>query len=450
MAKSISFTGRGRQPLGGSRIQRDYATDPRRLLAQSLMQTGSSTAPVQSVTEGLARALSGGLGGYFAGQARQDMKSREQAQASEMAAVLGGYGAQPWTPPAGESIYASREDADIGGQVISPELAASRETVGGMPGALAAAQRINPQSEGGQNMAMQFALQDAQQKQAARMLASQRDYDAGLLSNQYTREDIVREDEQAAAQDLATAKAARERGKYGTPYAVADPDSSTGYTLQRTNQKGDVEELGEAKPPRKYFDPDAEKNKAKYKGTRDRYETANTQVAEADQVASHVAQMLDLVGKVDSGTLAGTKLAFRKLGAAIGWNVDMSAIANAETMQSKGMDFILERIQKTKGAISEKEMAAFKAASAGLGNTPEGNRLILALAGKVSDRMKFEANAVREAYGASPDISLKELDDVGHDARLEFGSVVPDSDSETGAASAEWDYIDGKLVPRAN
>jgi len=130
--------------------------------------------------------------------------------------------------------------------------------------------------------------------------------------------------------------------------------------------------------------------------------------------------------------------------------VDMSAIANAETMQSKGMDFILERIQKTKGAISEKEMAAFKAASAGLGNTPEGNRLILALAGKVSDRMKFEANAVREAYGASPDISLKELDDVGHDARLEFGSVVPDSDSETGAASAEWDYIDGKLVPRAN
>ena len=448
MAKSISFTGRGRQPLGGSRIQRDYATDPRRLLAQSLMQTGSSTAPVQSMTEGLARALSGGLGGYFAGQARQDMKSREQAQASEMAAVLGGYGAQPWTPPAGESIYASKEDADVGGAVVSPELAASRETVGGMAGALAAMPA--PQSEGAQQMLMALQGQDAERKYAANLLAGQRAYDRGLRRDQYAREDIVREDEQAAAQNLATAKAGRDAGKFGTPYAVADPNSSTGYALQRTNQKGDVETLGEAKPPRKYFDPDAEKNKAKYKGTRDRYETANTQVAEADQVASHVAQMLDLVGKVNSGTLAGTKLAFRKLGAAIGWNVDVSAIANAETMQSKGMDFILERIQKTKGAISEKEMAAFKAASAGLGNTAEGNRLILALAGKVSDRMKFEANAVREAYGASPDISLKELDDVGHDARLEFGSVVPDSDSETGAASAEWDYIDGKLVPRAN
>lgn len=46
-------------------IQSARQRDPRQAYAQQLMQTGSSTSPVGSPVEAIARALQGGLGGYF-------------------------------------------------------------------------------------------------------------------------------------------------------------------------------------------------------------------------------------------------------------------------------------------------------------------------------------------------------------------------------------------------
>ena len=100
--------------------------------------------------------------------------------------------------------------------------------------------------------------------------------------------------------------------------------------------------------------------------------------------------------------------------------MDLVGIATAETMKSKGMDFVLQRISKTKGSISEKEMKAFKEASAGLANTQKGNRMILALAKKVAARLKFSSEAVRAAWGKDPSISVYDLDNVEIKAREEW------------------------------
>ena len=138
--------------------------------------------------------------------------------------------------------------------------------------------------------------------------------------------------------------------------------------------------------------------------------------------------MLDLVNSgVNTGSLAEAKLGLKKLLLASGitdMDADLDAIADAETMSSKGMDFILQRIAKTKGAISEKEMKAFEKASPGLKNTPEGNRRILALVNKIADRQRFEAEAVRKAYSNNPNISIVGLDDARIAARKKFGSMV--------------------------
>lgn len=81
--------GGGGMALGGTPIQRDYMLDPRRALMLELMKTGTSTAPVQSPMEGLARALTAGLGGYFGHQARQEMQGREESRRKTMAEALG-------------------------------------------------------------------------------------------------------------------------------------------------------------------------------------------------------------------------------------------------------------------------------------------------------------------------------------------------------------------------
>jgi hypothetical protein len=88
--RNVSFYGNLNQPLGGSSIQRDYAIDPRRQMAQNLMQQGSSTAPVQSPLEGLARALTAGVGGYFGGEANREMRDREALSAQQMQQILAG------------------------------------------------------------------------------------------------------------------------------------------------------------------------------------------------------------------------------------------------------------------------------------------------------------------------------------------------------------------------
>lgn len=58
-------------------------------LAQSMMARGASTAPVQSPLEGLARALTGVAGGYFAGQAREAEDARDQARSKAIANLFG-------------------------------------------------------------------------------------------------------------------------------------------------------------------------------------------------------------------------------------------------------------------------------------------------------------------------------------------------------------------------
>jgi hypothetical protein len=257
-------------------------------------------------------------------------------------------------------------------------------------------------------------------------------------TSDFTQEAILRRNAQrqaAAAADLAWTRKMEgfrtkaeieaefkdpEIDKFGTSFVVADPNSSTGFSRQRKNQGGDVDILGEAPAPRALFDPDAQKKAAKFKATSARYDKATDNLNEADVVLADVQSMLDLVGKVDSGSFAETKLAMKKFALAVGFDMDLVGIANAEAMRSKGMDFVLQRIAKTKGAISEKEMKAFKEASAGIENTPEGNRMILALAQKVSARLKFESEAVRDAWGNNPSIDVYDIDNVGINARKEW------------------------------
>lgn len=60
--------------------------------------------------------------------------------------------------------------------------------------------------------------------------------------------------------------------------------------------------------------------------------------------------------------------------------------ADMDKLRSMTMDFVMGRIQNTKGAISEKEMKAFERSSPNLQNTTEGNRRLLEMMIAVEER----------------------------------------------------------------
>ncbi len=153
-SKKVSFYGPMQAALGGDTIQRDYANDPRRRIAEMLMSQGSSTAPVQSPLEGITRALQGGLGGYFSGKARQDMQGREAKYSEDMAKVLAGGQAKPWVDP--ETGVTSGQPA--GG--IAGMLAASQGI--NNPDIIPTMQQLQMQQMAQQQMAQQAELARAQ------------------------------------------------------------------------------------------------------------------------------------------------------------------------------------------------------------------------------------------------------------------------------------------------
>lgn len=142
--KQASFYGGGMGALGASPIQRDYMLDPRRQLMIELMKSGTSTAPVQSPLEGMSRALTAGLGGYFGGAARQEMQDREARLGQDMATVLAGGQKKPWVNPGAIPDFA---EAPLPPNALpaSPVGQPSTAPAGGIPGMLAAGQNVqNP------------------------------------------------------------------------------------------------------------------------------------------------------------------------------------------------------------------------------------------------------------------------------------------------------------------
>tara|TARA_R110000803_G_C11984581_1_gene321163 strand:- start:2688 stop:3881 length:1194 start_codon:yes stop_codon:yes gene_type:complete len=393
-------------------------------MEQQLMARGGSTSPVQSPMEGIARALSGVAGGYFAGQGERDLKEKEAAYSGNMAAMTKALvGGQPIARPAPGFV------GPMG------------QTKGGIPAALATL----PQGAEYDSVRNQLGMQMYNDKRNAAATQAARAQQLGDEARKRRFDVADREDAQNAATDLQNSKP----DKFGNGYVGADPKSPTGFSRYQVNGAGETRNLGPVAGPRANFDPDAASKVATSKGLSSRYETSTNDLREADSILVNVQQMLELVGKVDSGKFAETKMEIAGAMRSLGFDIDERSLATAQAMRSKGMDFILQRIAKTKGAISEKEMDAFKKASASLENTPEGNRMILALAAKVAERNKYVATAEREAYGRGGDMSVVEYDNIGINARKEwdekFGGLSVAFKNDTELTKEQEDLVNRNL-----
>jgi len=87
---------------------------------------------------------------------------------------------------------------------------------------------------------------------------------------------------------------------------------------------------------------------------------------------------IKLLEKVPTGPLEQSIMEGKRLAGRMGFSVDWDKIGSSEELRVLLGDQIMARVAETKGAVSEKEMDLFTQYSANYGNTPEGNRAILA------------------------------------------------------------------------
>ena len=211
-----SFYGQGPlAPLSGRSQQGGYS--PSMQMAQQLMQDGSSMAPVQSVTEGAARALRGGLGGYMNYATMKAMGDEQKLTGEQTNAIL-----QAMIP----------SDA-VEGQDARPETLIP----GGNPHTMGASEMYNGWG-GGANMTPEQRVQTMEQNDWNKANTSLgADGYAGAVSP--AREAIAAQPAQSAMQNALTASA-----------GIQDPTAATtamGQQLMmaRANQDWQTAQLAE-------------------------------------------------------------------------------------------------------------------------------------------------------------------------------------------------------------
>ena len=134
-------------------------------------------------------------------------------------------------------------------------------------------------------------------------------------------------------------------------------------------------------------------------------QSAKVKLAKVDQSLKALES-----GSIYTGPGAGAVNFAHQIGAVFGVDASQVPAANAGVFVANAMADVMTWISQTKGAISEKEMAAFIAASPNLSQTREGNRLLLTTLKTLyqhgeklaAERAKWSMEDKKEFYKQNP------------------------------------------------
>ena len=94
--------------------------------------------------------------------------------------------------------------------------------------------------------------------------------------------------------------------------------------------------------------------------------------------------------------------------------LDLANMGATQALNSVAGRFVMQQVQKTKGAVSDREMAYFMKISANIGNSPLGNQLIVNMAQSMNGRVIEENNLLNnyldEMYAKDPNMSAYALE----------------------------------------
>jgi len=133
-----------------------------------------------------------------------------------------------------------------------------------------------------------------------------------------------------------------------------------------------------------------------------------------NQSLNRFAQLSELA---KTGTLAEFKSDLFNWASSLGLELDKNSINSmgaTQALNSVAGSFVMAQVQKTKGAVSDREMAYFMKISANIGNSPLGNQLIINMARSINDRIIQEDILMRKYLAkqrkANKDIAAYDLE----------------------------------------
>lgn len=135
-------------------------------------------------------------------------------------------------------------------------------------------------------------------------------------------------------------------------------------------------------------------------------QTARSRLAQNQIMRSTLSRLQNAGG--DTGALAPTFTKMKALLQSAGidlaqFGIDPDTVASAEAIQSMTVGFALEKVEDTKGPVSDAEMALFMVSAPSLAKSTGGNKLLLEISDRIEKRKiefaKFVNDKMKEADG---------------------------------------------------
>jgi len=329
----------GRRPsMQFQQLNPAFQSDPRRILGQTLMGQGTSTAPVRTPLEGLGRLSSALVGAYLQRKAGDEAVSREDKARDALLASLPA-NASPMLTNLAQTNPGALQTA-MATSAMKPTTTAFTQDIEGAPGAVGYGTKTIDQLTGAESTAFSGIYKPTK----------------------------------AAKQDFVTLTKAD-----GTdPKTLPLGDAQIGTLLG----KGYIERQGGAAPTVN-IDQTGEKTVV--------VESAKSGIARLDKDSEKFEANLDLLNRLDvakdllaggmeTGPIQSILLPFRKIGADLNLISDekQNELSNQEVFNAISNYLIPRMRAEGSGATSNLEGAAFAKATITIDKSPRSNAMILA------------------------------------------------------------------------
>ena len=165
-----------------------------------------------------------------------------------------------------------------------------------------------------------------------------------------------------------------ESGQVIHKFNVEDATGNVTQTYESTRKSGDTINIGGDKKAKEEF------AKGTAKMSVEEFKKFREASINAYEKRKNVEDLLTMLAdpNLETGWDQETfKLPLRRIGAALGFNVDLSKIASQEAFRAKTFEIVLDNVSKMKGALSDKELGFLQNMNANLGMQKNANKLLL-------------------------------------------------------------------------
>lgn len=336
-------------------LNQAYQSDPRRILGQTLMGQGASSAPVRTPLQGLGRLSSALVGAYLQRKAGDAQTAREAQMTDQIIGMLG-----PNVAPGVRAAVAANPAAAQSALMAAQFQPTTTSTIRNL-GDFSAVETITTNPLTG---ASSSSLGTPVQRRApTKPLDSFRPLNA-LEIAAAGFSDTEAQDYQI---NETTGKISRLSGAAPTVNITQEAEKAGETEFAKGIAKAQVKQLESLSEKANL----ASENEDAINSILTLYNRAESQGLDLSALTGPGAEFkLDLTESLASiGGLFGFD--YKELG------IDVDKITDQQTLRAAFNKLSLEMTKLLRGAISEKELAVTQRATANFGNTPEANRIIL-------------------------------------------------------------------------